>query len=213
MTIGDCPNCQHARCIDCDVKGHVATDAEVEEENMKIARSTGQATIGGQSRVRFGGSSVPTTQYRATEPPVALFPRLGQRGEKALVIMNFRPYWDNQITVSAGEEITILDEPDEDTLRVRRLRDGVEGMVPRGYIKITTTAASNYDTPSQGSRPVNEYTSHQTQQAAGSGRANQPESSRIQERARLFSMRTGALTGVIAEAPRTDSGNALGIPE
>jgi hypothetical protein len=43
MSLGDCPKCEgHSRCYDCDVKGHAASDAEVEEEGLKIATSAGR---------------------------------------------------------------------------------------------------------------------------------------------------------------------------
>lgn len=40
IILGDCPNCEHIRCMDCDVKSHTATDAEIEEENMKIVNAS-----------------------------------------------------------------------------------------------------------------------------------------------------------------------------
>jgi hypothetical protein len=43
MSLGECPKCEdHSRCYDCDVKSHAASDAEIEEENLKIARSAGR---------------------------------------------------------------------------------------------------------------------------------------------------------------------------
>lgn len=43
MSMGECPKCEdHSRCYDCDVKSHPASDAETEEENLKIVRSAGR---------------------------------------------------------------------------------------------------------------------------------------------------------------------------
>lgn len=35
MASGDCPQCDHARCIECDVKSHIATEAEEDKESKK----------------------------------------------------------------------------------------------------------------------------------------------------------------------------------
>ncbi|KAL5330025.1 hypothetical protein ACEPPN_003549 [Leptodophora sp. 'Broadleaf-Isolate-01'] len=43
MALGDCPNCREERCIDCDAKSHAVTDAEIEEEKMKLTRVAGQS--------------------------------------------------------------------------------------------------------------------------------------------------------------------------
>lgn len=43
VTLGDCPRCDHPRCIDCDVKSHVALETENEEEWKKTARSATMA--------------------------------------------------------------------------------------------------------------------------------------------------------------------------
>ncbi|KAG4442359.1 hypothetical protein IFR05_002137 [Cadophora sp. M221] len=70
MTLGDCPNCQEARCIDCDVKSHAVTDAEIEEEKMKLAR------VAGQSGIRDSGPGDDTlmsiTDYEATRRSLQL---------------------------------------------------------------------------------------------------------------------------------------------
>jgi hypothetical protein len=38
MHLGDCPHCQHTRCVDCDVKSHTATDTEIAEEEKMFGR-------------------------------------------------------------------------------------------------------------------------------------------------------------------------------
>jgi hypothetical protein len=43
IALGECPKCDnHSRCIDCDVKSHATSDTEIEEEDLKIARSAGR---------------------------------------------------------------------------------------------------------------------------------------------------------------------------
>jgi hypothetical protein len=51
MSLGECPKCDgHSRCYDCDVKSHPASDAEIEEEDLKIARSAGRDSSVASSR-------------------------------------------------------------------------------------------------------------------------------------------------------------------
>jgi hypothetical protein len=51
MSLGECPKCEdHSRCYDCDVKSHAASDAEIEEEGLKIARSAGRDSSVASSR-------------------------------------------------------------------------------------------------------------------------------------------------------------------
>ena len=63
MTLGDCPQCSHSRCIDCDVKSHIASDAEIEEERGKVERyvtTTGslpQELNKSESSEVYGGSA------------------------------------------------------------------------------------------------------------------------------------------------------------
>jgi hypothetical protein len=52
MRLGDCPNCRHARCLDCDVKSHAATASEIE---VQEAKETGAANDG-QGRSHEGQS-------------------------------------------------------------------------------------------------------------------------------------------------------------
>jgi hypothetical protein len=51
MSLGECPKCDgHSRCYDCDVNSHPASDAEIEEENLKIVRSAGRESPVASSR-------------------------------------------------------------------------------------------------------------------------------------------------------------------
>jgi hypothetical protein len=55
MSLGECPKCEdHSRCYDCDVKSHAASDAEIEEENLKIARSASRDPSVARSRGQPG---------------------------------------------------------------------------------------------------------------------------------------------------------------
>ena len=59
--IGDCPTCEHTRCVDCCVKSHAATSAEIEKEDMKEATATkheSSQTQPSMPRPRTGASTV-----------------------------------------------------------------------------------------------------------------------------------------------------------
>ena len=40
MTLGDCSQCGHTRCLECEVKSHLTTETERREENKKKDEST-----------------------------------------------------------------------------------------------------------------------------------------------------------------------------
>lgn len=66
ISLGDCPNCKHSRCMDCDVKSHLLSHAEIEEENTKVARAVFKSNSQNQparSREAEGSSSSTLTAY------------------------------------------------------------------------------------------------------------------------------------------------------
>lgn len=153
---------------------------------MKIARSAGQ--------VRAGAAQAP-------------LPRPSQRRGDGVVIWNFRAELDDDITVFAGEEVTILDTTsNEGRWKVRRLRDGAEGIMPGSRIEVFGTVSDigiSYLNPS---RLTNEQDRHSSQLAESSQGSNQPESSSFQERGR--SIIAVVIPNTIensANAPRLDS--------
>lgn len=78
MTSGDCPQCGHSRCFDCDVKSHVASPAEKDEENKKlqrVARGVGSSQALQQPRGISGPSepceTPPGIVSRPQYPPIS----------------------------------------------------------------------------------------------------------------------------------------------
>jgi hypothetical protein len=50
MTLGDCPQCNHARCIKCDVISHIAMKTDEDKENTKRIESFADPGLGSAFR-------------------------------------------------------------------------------------------------------------------------------------------------------------------
>lgn len=58
------------------------------------------------------------------------------------MLHDFSAQEDNEVTVVAGDDVLLIDDiKDEQWWRVRRLKDGSEGLVPRSYVQITGVAS------------------------------------------------------------------------
>ncbi|KAI0012880.1 hypothetical protein F4779DRAFT_504683 [Xylariaceae sp. FL0662B] len=69
----------------------------------------------------------------------------GQGGQKrGQVLYDFSAQGDDEVTVSIGDEVIIVDDTkSEEWWQVRRLKNGKEGVVPSSYIEVTDTIVSS----------------------------------------------------------------------
>jgi actin cytoskeleton-regulatory complex protein SLA1 len=64
----------------------------------------------------------------------------GQSQKKGQILYDFMAQGDDEVTVAVGDEIILLDDIKSDEWwKVRRLRNGKEGVVPSSYVEITGT--------------------------------------------------------------------------
>jgi hypothetical protein len=62
----------------------------------------------------------------------------GQSQKKGQVLYDFMAQGDDEVTVSEGDEVIIIDDTkSEEWWQVRRLKNGKEGVVPSSYIEVT----------------------------------------------------------------------------
>ncbi|MCJ1396411.1 cytoskeletal protein binding protein [Xylographa bjoerkii] len=62
---------------------------------------------------------------------------------KGHILYDFMAQGDDEVTVAVGDEVIILDDSTEEWWRVRRLRNGKEGVVPGSYVEATGFIAPN----------------------------------------------------------------------
>lgn len=88
---------------------------------------------------------------RADGLPVAILSPTARAQKKGQVLYDFMAQGDDEVTVSSGDDVIILDDTKSDEWwQVRRVKNGKEGVVPSSYVEITgfvsappTTSAPN----------------------------------------------------------------------
>ena len=67
----------------------------------------------------------------------------GQKQKKGHMLYEFMAQGDDEVTVAEGDEVLVIDDASsEEWWKVRRLKNGKEGVVPSSYVEVTETAAS-----------------------------------------------------------------------
>ncbi|EFX01019.1 cytoskeleton assembly control protein [Grosmannia clavigera kw1407] len=63
--------------------------------------------------------------------------------KKGVILYDFMAQGDDEVTVAAGDEVTVLDDTrSEEWTQVRRVKNGKEGVVPSSYVEVTGPVAS-----------------------------------------------------------------------
>ena len=79
---------------------------------------------------------------RADGLPVAILSPTGRAQKKGQVLYDFMAQGDDEVTVSSGDDVIVLDDTKSDEWwQVRRIKNGKEGVVPSSYVEITGFAS------------------------------------------------------------------------
>ncbi|KAH7355119.1 hypothetical protein BKA65DRAFT_234245 [Rhexocercosporidium sp. MPI-PUGE-AT-0058] len=148
MTLGDCPNCQEARCIDCDVKSHVVTDAEIENEKMKLTRVAGQTGMRASSSGNDRPVSTNAMDFMRRTPELVAQPLRRSHPEQKVLIKLLPSDYREPIYVLREQEDSLLISAWHETLPELSMRcsQAFEKLVSIHLFRMGTTESQSIPT-------------------------------------------------------------------